>query len=169
MKKQERLVDIAAKGLLMALSFSLPAGVEGKSATREVIDPDPFVAMKGIDGAKGNLGYKLMTEEELLIELNDEGVVTYNSLDTDGKDLARFVASTMCAGTNACKGLGACQDDKHDCAGQNECKGQGKCGMSDKNLAVKLVAKRMAEKRAQALAPSKQESKPQAKTQNKHK
>lgn len=91
----------------------------------------------------------MMTEEELLTELNDEGYKTYQQLGPEGKELARQVASMRCNGTNACKGLNACSTDKNKCAGQGACKGQGKCGISDKNLAVKIAAKKMAEKRSE--------------------
>ena len=64
---------------------------------------------------------------------------------------SREVASARCQGTNKCKGLNACKTDKNDCAGKSTCKGTGKCGISDKNLAVKLAAKKMSEKRVQTL------------------
>lgn len=101
------------------------------------------------DPNDGNLGYHLMTEDELTLELNDEGQKLYNGLDTKGKALARYVASQRCQGTNECSGLNACQDDTHACAGKGSCKGKSKCGFSDKNLAVKVVAEKMAKKRAQ--------------------
>lgn len=94
-----------------------------------------------------NLGYHLMTEDELLLELNEEGKALYNSLDAEGKELARKVASARCQGSNECKGLNACQTDKNSCAGQGSCKAQGKCAVGDKNFAVKLAAKKMQEKR----------------------
>jgi hypothetical protein len=102
------------------------------------------------DPNDGNLGYHLMTEQELLLELNDEGIKLYKSLDDEGKELARFVASQRCQNSNKCKGLNACQTAKNACAGKGACKGQGKCAFSDKNLAVKVVATKMAEKRAKA-------------------
>src|SRR6185295_13048686 len=108
-------------------------------------------AKEADDPNAGNLGYHLMTEEELLLELNDEGYKMYMSLDAKGKALAREVASARCNGSNECKGLNACKTDKNACAGQGSCKGEGKCATADKNLAVKLVAKKMAEKRGQAL------------------
>jgi len=101
---------------------------------------------------RGNMGYHLMSEDELLLELNNDGVTLYHSLDKEGKELARYVASQRCMGSNACKGLNACQQADHACMGQGECKGQGKCSLPDKNLAVKLVAKKMAEKRQKAAA-----------------
>lgn len=94
-----------------------------------------------------NLGYHLMTEQELLLELNDNGLALYNSLSPDGKQLAREVASQRCARTNSCKGLNACATEKNKCAGQGGCMGQTKCGFSDKNLAVKVVAEKMKAKR----------------------
>ncbi len=102
------------------------------------------------DSNDGNLGYHLYTEDELLLELNDQGRAMYNSLDPEGKALARYVASQRCDHTNKCKGLNACQTDKNSCAGKGDCKGQGKCAISDKNLAVKLVYDKMAKKRAEA-------------------
>lgn len=104
------------------------------------------------DDNDGNLNYHLMTEDELLLELNAEGASTYNSLSPEGKLLARKVASMRCQGTNECKGLNGCQTPDNKCAGQGQCKGKGKCSISDKNLAVKLVSKKMAAKRANAAA-----------------
>lgn len=100
------------------------------------------------DPNDGNLGYHMLTEEELLLELNDEGTKLYNNLDAEGKKLALYVASQRCNGTNACEGLNACRTEKNECAGKGSCKGQSKCAMSDKNLAVKLVSQKMAKKRA---------------------
>lgn len=101
----------------------------------------------------GNLGYHLMTEDELLLELSDEGTKLYNSLTPEGKLLAREVASSRCNAANVCKGLNSCKTDENDCAGKGQCKGQGKCAIADKNLAVKLVAEKMAKKRAEAAKP----------------
>lgn len=98
----------------------------------------------------GNIGYHLYTDDELLLELNDQGAALYESLDQEGKALARLVASQRCDHTNECKGLNACQTDKNKCAGQGTCKGQGKCAFSDKNMAVKVVAEKMSKKRAEA-------------------
>ena len=98
-----------------------------------------------------NLGYHVMSEKELLMELNDEGTKTYNSLDDKGKNLARLVASQRCQGSNECKGLNACKTDRNECAGKGDCKAKSKCALSDKNLAVKLVAKKMADKRNQTM------------------
>lgn len=106
---------------------------------------------KEVDPNSENMGYYLMSEDELLLELNDEGTKIYKSLSPEGKKLAREVASQRCNGTNSCKGLNACQTDQNSCAGKGSCKGKSKCAISDKNLAVKLVAKKMAEKRNGAL------------------
>lgn len=102
------------------------------------------------DPNEGNLGYHLMTEEELLLELNADGQRMYNEMDAANKKLAREVASQRCGNANECKGLNACKTDKNDCAGKGSCKGQGKCSLADKNLAVRLVYNKMMEKRAAA-------------------
>lgn len=99
------------------------------------------------DPNDGNLGYHLMTEDELLLELTENGKRIYNSLDAKGKELALKVASGRCDHTNECAGLNSCQTDNNDCAGKGECKGTGKCAIADKNLAVKLVYEKMAKKR----------------------
>lgn len=105
---------------------------------------------KVLDAEDGNMGYRLMTEDELLLQLNDEGTKLYKSLSPEGKRLALEVASSRCNGTNSCKGLNACRDNKHDCAGKGQCKGQGICAFSDPNDAVKVVSRKMAAKRTQA-------------------
>ncbi|MBA3956958.1 MAG: hypothetical protein H0X51_00990 [Parachlamydiaceae bacterium] len=102
------------------------------------------------DPNDGNMNYHLMTEDELLLQLNPKGIAMYKSLDSEGKALALIVASAYCMGTNPCKGLNACSQEGHDCAGKGECKGQGKCATGDKNLAVKMVRDRMAAKRSGA-------------------
>lgn len=98
----------------------------------------------------GNITYQLMTEDELLLQLNDEGTRIYNSLSPEGKKLAIQTASRSCNGSNTCSHLNACKSDSNKCAGQGSCKGQTKCAFSDKNVAVKLAAKKMAEKRLEA-------------------
>lgn len=95
-----------------------------------------------------NLGYHLMTEKELLLELNDAGTKQYQSLSPEGKALAIEVASQRCARTNSCRGLNACATDSNKCAGQGSCRGKTKCGFSDKNLAVKIAAQKMQAKRS---------------------
>jgi hypothetical protein len=104
------------------------------------------------DPNESNLGYHLMTEEELKLELNEDGLKMYNSLDEKGKELAREVASMRCAASNPCSHLNACKTSKNSCAGQSEiCKHTGKCAVSDKNLAVKLVYDKMKAKRLDAI------------------
>lgn len=103
------------------------------------------------DPNAGNLGYHLLAEDELTLELNDDGLKNYETLSPEGKALARKLASQRCGGSNDCKGQNACKTDSNDCAGQGNCKGKSKCAISDKNLAVKLASKIMAEKRANAL------------------
>lgn len=126
-------------GLLVAQGVYASGDEKAKDAksAKVVYDPATF------DPSEGNIGYHVMTEDELLIELNDEGAKLYNSLDAKGKELARVVASQRCNGMNECKGLNACQTDKNPCAGKGECKGQSKCAFSDKNLAVKVAAEKV--------------------------
>ncbi|PJD97207.1 MAG: hypothetical protein CK425_03550 [Parachlamydia sp.] len=145
MKKYEKK-QLALRGILSAF-ITVHAALVGdeKGATD--------IQKYGVSAAvseRGNMGYHLMTEDELMLELNDEGVALYNSLDKEGKELARYVASQRCMASNACKGLNACQNTEHACMGKGKCKGLGKCSIADKNLAVKLVAKKMAEKRQKA-------------------
>ena len=128
------LLGIAAGVLLNGQTFA----ANEKPSTDKTTPHDPN---------DGNVGYHLMTEDELLLELNDDSIKLYNSLSPEGKALARFVASQRCNGSNMCKGLNACKTDKNECAGQGACKGKSKCAVSDKNLAVKIAAKKMAEKR----------------------
>lgn len=132
-------VDANERGNQTAISSLLATNTSSQPATRTEPDPND-----------GNLGYHLMTEEELMLELNDEGQKMYKELDPSNKKLALEVASKRCANTSACKGLNACKTDKNSCAGQGSCKGQGKCAISDKNLAVKLVYDKMMKKRAAA-------------------
>lgn len=98
----------------------------------------------------GNTTYHLMTEDEILLQLNTEGTKLYNELTPEGKKLARETASRSCNGTNDCAGLNACKSDKNDCAGKGSCKGTTKCAISDPNLAVKMAHKKMEEKRLKA-------------------
>ncbi|NGX58843.1 MAG: hypothetical protein K940chlam3_01751 [Chlamydiae bacterium] len=94
-----------------------------------------------------NEGYYIMSEDELLLQLNLKGRKLYDKLSPEGKELALKAASRRCNGANECKGLNACKTDDNDCAGKGMCKGKTKCAFGDKNLAVKLVKKKMAEKR----------------------
>lgn len=132
----------ASKNHQIQISSLLAANTsKAKSNLSDQSQPDPN---------EGNLGYHLMTEEELLLELNEEGQRMYNAMDPANKKLARDVASGRCANTNYCQGLNACKTEKNACAGQASCKGNGKCGISDKNLAVRLVYNKMMKKRAAA-------------------
>jgi hypothetical protein len=109
---------------------------------------------KKSDPNDGNLGYHLMTEEELLMELDDEGTKIYRNLDPAGKALALKVASARCNKTNECKGLNSCKTDHNSCAGKGPCKAQGQCSLADKNFAVRLVSEKMKNKRENAANPS---------------
>lgn len=100
-----------------------------------------------IANTDGNITYHLMTEDELLIELNESGTKIYRSLSPEGKALAIKLASRSCNGTNECKGQNACRSDKNSCYGQGSCKGQTKCGFANKNDAMKLASDLMAKKR----------------------
>lgn len=114
------------------------------------VDVKNDASKKTVDLNAQNAGYHLYTEDELLLELNDDGVKLFKSLTPEGKKLALQVASTRCNGTNECAGLNSCETPDNKCAGQGACKGQGKCAIADKNLAVKLVSDKMAGKRAAA-------------------
>jgi hypothetical protein len=94
-----------------------------------------------------NIGYHVLTDDELTLELNDDMLKVYEAMSPETKALARLVASARCNGTNECKGLNACKTETNSCAGKGSCKGQGKCAFSDKNLAVRVVADKMQAKR----------------------
>lgn len=132
--------------LLATAALNAASNANNKGTTQAANEYDPN---------NSNMNYHLMTEDELLLELDDKGIKMYKALSPEGKKLALKVASAMCNGTNECKGLNACQTDKNECAGKGQCKGQGKCAISDKNLAVKLVSDKMAQKRANATEPNK--------------
>lgn len=122
------------------------------SAKDAKTSPDQTKSAKDNEAEKyksQNMGYHLVTEDELVGNLNAKGLKLYLGLDEEGKLLARKVASQLCNGTNDCKGLNACKTDNNDCAGQGSCRGKSKCAIGDKNLAVKLAAKHMAEKRGE--------------------
>ncbi len=144
-KRQPTLKQLMLSGIAGGLLLTQLAVAADKSDS-----PKKKTLMDLAAATDGNISYHLMSEEELLLQLNDEGTKIYNTLSPEGKELARSVASRSCNGTNECKGLNACASDKNKCLGQGECKGQTKCSISDKNLAVKLVAKKMQEKRLDA-------------------
>lgn len=157
--KNKNFLELAllglASGLMMSSASTEQSGSANTSPAAEkstAIDKSDKVNkdndMQDDDPNKGNLGYHLMTDDELLLELNDDTTKLYNTLTAEGKALARFVASQRCNGSNECKGLNACETETNKCAGQGGCRGKSKCAFADKNLAVKVVAKKMAEKRA---------------------
>lgn len=96
---------------------------------------------------KGNINFRPLTEDTLLLELNQESASLYHSLSPEGQQLALKLASRSCNGMNDCKGENACRTDHNKCAGQGQCKGSTKCAFSDKNYAIKVAAKLMADKR----------------------
>lgn len=148
MKKND-FRKLALMGLATGLLVSESVNAAEDAKTKETKPAKEAADSSTYNPNDENSTYHLMTEDELLLELNEDGVKLYNSLDPKGKELARFVASQSCNGTNTCKGLNACQTDKNPCAGKGECKGLSKCAFSDKNLAVKVVAEKikMADKR----------------------
>lgn len=90
----------------------------------------------------------MLTEDQLKSQLSDQGKDIFNRLTPEGKTLALKLANGSCKGKNDCKGLNSCKSDKNSCAGQSGCAGQANGLFTDKNLAVKVAAKKMAEKRA---------------------
>lgn len=144
--KKNSLKNLALLGISAGVCV-----VQGLHANEAVKTSENTNKAAAYDPNDGNLGYHLMTEEEFLLELNDEGTKQYQALSPEGKKIAREIASARCSGTNECKGRNACKTDDNDCAGKGSCKGKGKCAVSDKNLAVKLAADVMANKRAEAL------------------
>lgn len=156
--KKEKIIKVAFLGLVNGLLISSsgsPLATEKEKKPSQVRSSPTSTDTKNEDAPADpnseNLGYHLMTEDELLLELNDEGTKQFMSLSSEGKALARQVASARCQGTNTCKGLNACESEKNKCAGKGSCKGTGKCGISDKNLAVRIVAGKMAQKRNQSV------------------
>lgn len=149
--KKEQLAKLALLGLS---SGALITAQLSAADTKSAKPSDSKAKTESYDDSEdGNMGYHLMTEDELLLQLNADGIKMYQSLTPEGKALARKVASARCNGTNDCAGLNACAGDGHDCAGKGSCKGKSKCAVGDKNLAVKLVYDKMAKKRA-GLSPN---------------
>lgn len=154
MKKQE-LIKLAFMGISSGVLISAQAQAEtAETAETPATEANGCGGKSGCGGEnneysnnQGNYGFHILSEDELVLELNEKGEALYMSLSDEGKDLARKVASQRCNGTNLCKGLNACQTENHSCAGQGSCKGQGKCGFSDKNLAVKVVSIKMAKEK----------------------
>lgn len=153
--KRRELKKLALMGLSSGLMVASQVGARETNSSTPTSSTSESV--KGeYDPNAGNMNYHLMGEDELLLELNDEGRALYNSLNAEGKALAIKVVSMMCDHTNECAGLNACKTEKNDCAGKGSCKGTGKCAFSDKNFAVKVVADKMAKKRAEASKPNSQ-------------
>lgn len=142
--KKKSLKKLAFLGVATGLLLTRQAEAKDSDQTPK---PSSSTKDEARDPNGGNLGYHLMTEDDLLLELNDEGIALYNSLNAEGKALTLEVASSRCNEANVCKGLNACKTDTNECAGMGTCKHSGKCAISDKNLAVKLVAEKMKRKR----------------------
>jgi hypothetical protein len=143
MKKKD-FRNMALAGLAGGLLIASHLQAADASSTKEKTEVDPN---------DGNVGYHMMSEDELMLQLSPQGQAMYKSLSPEGKALALNVASMRCDHTNECKGLNACKTDHNDCAGKGSCKGKGKCAIADKDLAVKLVKQKMdkmAQKRANA-------------------
>lgn len=139
--KQKNLRQIMLTGLSTGIILS-HLSLYGESKDKPSSD---FLEL--IANTKGNITFRELTEDDLLLELNEDGANLYHSLSPEGKKLALKLASRSCNNMNDCKGENACATDKNKCSGQGLCKGQTKCAFSDKNLAVKVAAKKMAEKR----------------------
>lgn len=146
--KKNNLKKLALLGIfsgLIAQSLSAAEVDAAKKSANNSTDSDPNA---------GNVGYYLMTEEQLLLELTPERIKQYQELSTENKAIVRKIASMRCKGTNPCKGYNVCKSDHNDCAGKASCKGESECALSDKNLAVKLVYdKAMKEKREKLAEP----------------
>lgn len=87
----------------------------------------------------------LMTDSELMSQLNPETKRIFQDLNPEGKKLALQLASQECKGKNACKGLNACKTTQNSCSGKGGCKGTSPGPFTDKNEAVKVAE--MAQKR----------------------
>jgi hypothetical protein len=131
--------------------MGLSTGVLAVSGIAEGADRHSQTNSEEVDINDGNLNYHLLSDDEMRIELSPQGLQIYDSLDEEGKALAREVASSRCNGTNQCAGLNACKTDQNACLGKGTCKYTTKCSISDKNVAVKLVRDKMAKKRAGAV------------------
>ncbi len=100
------------------------------------------------DSTRSSSG-QMMTEDQLMSQLNEHGKQMYRGMNPEGKALAIKLASRSCKNTNDCKGENSCKTDKNSCAGQGACAAMSKCSFKDKNLAVKVAAQKQAQKRAQ--------------------
>lgn len=137
---QKELHRLMMAGITVGLCFSsYPLTGEEKKVSSDFLE---LVA-----STNGNIASREMTKDDLLLELNQEGADLFNSLSLEGQELALKLASRGCNNMNECKGQNACRTDRNKCAGQGACKAQTKCAFSDKNLAIKVAARKMAEKR----------------------
>lgn len=91
---------------------------------------------------------KVMSENDLLTKLSQDGKNLYGTLDPAAKTMALKLASQECKGKNECKGLNSCKSQHNECAGKAGCQGQSVGPFKNKDDAVKLAAKKMAKKRA---------------------
>lgn len=171
MKKRD-LSKLALMGLVAGLCMTEPLHAKDKSSKEEKSsakvnasdstnenDSSEYADDSSSNPNDENIGYHLMTEDELMEYLNEKTKKLYYSLSPEGKKMALEVASQRCNKTNSCKGLNACETPENACAGKGTCKGTSKCAFADKNLAVKVVAKKMAEKRENAAnAPSNEQN-----------
>lgn len=142
--KKRNLNKLMMAGILAGVLVSNKGVAEDKASKGEAN------LMDLVKETGGNVTFHQMTEDELRMELNEEGTKAFDSLSPEGKKLALDIASRSCAGTNDCKGQNACASEKNKCLGQGSCKGKTVCGISDKNTAVKMATKIMAEKRTKA-------------------
>jgi hypothetical protein len=97
---------------------------------------------------------QLMTEDQLMSQLNDQGKQMYKSMNPEGKAMAIKLASRSCKGTNDCKGQNSCKSTSNSCAGKSSCAGTSQCSFKDKNLAVKVAAQQQVAKRSMTNAGS---------------
>lgn len=138
---KKNLIQKVLLGISTSLIIQSPSHAEQKGEGLK----EQFLDL--IKTTQGNVTFRELTDDEILLELNDETARIYRSLSPEGKALALRLASRSCNGMNECKGENACRTEKNACAGQGQCKGLTKCAISDKNVAVRLAAKKMAEKR----------------------
>lgn len=149
--KNENFVKLVLAGMTIGILSSHSVSLFAEEAKKTAMSSS-FIDL--VKSTGGNVTFRELDEEELLLELNEEGAHLYHSLSPEGKQLALKIASRSCNNTNDCKGENACRTDKNSCAGLGECKGQTKCAFSDKNQAVKIASKKMAMKRQGAFNQS---------------
>jgi len=148
-KIRPQLIHLMVTGICSGIFFSQLIQAADKNTKNEKANKKPNL-IELAEATNGNITDHLMTEDELLLQLNSDGAKVYHSLSPEGKQLALRTASRSCNGNNECKGLNACASEQNKCLGLGECKGTTKCAISDPNLAVRLAAKKMQEKRLKA-------------------